>query len=72
MKIFSWTAKNNEIDTIMTPIDSMRYYKSILRTGMLSMEPQTGHVKAWVGGCELQALPIRHGQTRQAPSRIHL
>jgi len=50
MKIFSWTAKTNEIDTIMTPIDSMRYYKSILRTGMLSMEPQTGHVKAWVGG----------------------
>ena len=50
MKIFSWTADNNEIDTIMTPIDSMRYYKSILRTGMLSMEPQTGHVKAWVGG----------------------
>ena len=50
MKIFSWTADNNEIDTIMTPRDSMRYYKSILRTGMLSMEPQTGHVKAWVGG----------------------
>ena len=50
MKIFSWTAKNNEVDTIMTPRDSMRYYKSILRAGMLSMEPQTGHVKAWVGG----------------------
>ena len=50
MKIFSWTAKNNEIDTVMTPLDSMRYYKSFLRTGMMSMEPQTGHVKAWVGG----------------------
>ncbi|MDG1041630.1 MAG: transglycosylase domain-containing protein [Flavobacteriaceae bacterium] len=50
MKIFSWTANNNEIDTIMTPRDSMRYYKSFLRTGMLSMTPQTGHVKAWVGG----------------------
>ncbi len=50
MKIFSWTADNNEIDTIMTPRDSMRYYKSFLRTGMLSMTPQTGHVKAWVGG----------------------
>ena len=34
----------------MTPRDSMRYYKSFLRTGMLSMTPQTGHVKAWVGG----------------------
>tara|TARA_B110000902_G_scaffold223071_1_gene259650 strand:- start:12747 stop:15086 length:2340 start_codon:yes stop_codon:yes gene_type:complete len=50
MKIFSWTAENNEIDTIMTPLDSMRYYKTFLRTGMMSMEPQTGHVKAWVGG----------------------
>ena len=50
MKIFSWTALNNEIDTIMTPMDSMRYYKSFLRAGMMSMEPQTGFVKAWVGG----------------------
>ncbi len=39
-----------EVDTTMTPLDSMRYYKSFLRTGMMSMEPQTGHVKAWVGG----------------------
>ena len=50
MKIFSWTALNNEIDTIMTPMDSMRYYKSFLRAGMMSMEPQTGFVKTWVGG----------------------
>ena len=50
MKVFSWTAKNNEIDTVMTPLDSMRYYKSFLRAGMMSMEPQTGYVKAWVGG----------------------
>ena len=42
MKIFSWTAENNEIDTVMTPMDSMRYYKSFLRSGMMSMEPQTG------------------------------
>ena len=50
MKIFSWTEENNEIDTVMTPMDSMRYYKSFLRSGMMSMEPQTGFVKAWVGG----------------------
>lgn len=42
--------KPSEIDTIMKPIDSMRYYKSFLRAGMMSMNPQTGHVKAWVGG----------------------
>ena len=52
MKIFSWDAPNREIDTIMKPIDSMRYYKSFLRPGMMSMDPQTGHVKAWVGGMD--------------------
>ncbi|SFZ90022.1 penicillin-binding protein 1A [Flaviramulus basaltis] len=51
MSVFAWKdGKASEIDTIMKPIDSMRYYKSFLRTGMMSMDPQTGHVKAWVGG----------------------
>jgi len=51
MSVFAWKdGKASEIDTIMKPIDSMRYYKSFLRTGMMSMNPQTGHVKAWVGG----------------------
>ena len=51
MSVFAWKeGKASEIDTIMKPIDSMRYYKSFLRTGMMSMDPHTGHVKAWVGG----------------------
>lgn len=51
MKVFKWIdGKPGEVDTIMKPIDSMRYYKSFLRPGMMSMDPQTGHVKAWVGG----------------------
>ncbi|WP_242131074.1 penicillin-binding protein 1A [Aestuariivivens marinum] len=51
MTVFEWKdGKASEKDTIMKPIDSMRYYKSFLRTGMMSMDPQTGHVKAWVGG----------------------
>ncbi|MCB4807364.1 transglycosylase domain-containing protein [Tamlana sp. 62-3] len=51
MEVFAWdNGKPTEIDTIMKPIDSMRYYKSFLRTGMMSMDPHTGHVKAWVGG----------------------
>ncbi|MBU2995919.1 penicillin-binding protein [Cellulophaga baltica] len=50
MVVFDWNSEGNEKDTIMTPIDSIRYYKSFLRTAMMSMEPQTGHVKAWVGG----------------------
>ena len=52
MRIFSWDAPNREIDTIMKPMDSMRYYKSFLQPGMMSMDPQTGHVKAWVGGMD--------------------
>lgn len=47
MKVFSW---EGTIDTVMTPRDSILYYKSFFQTGMMSMEPQTGHVKAWVGG----------------------
>jgi penicillin-binding protein 1A len=39
-----------EIDTVLTPYDSIRYYKSFLQTGFMAMEPQTGYVKAWVGG----------------------
>ncbi|MCR8667150.1 transglycosylase domain-containing protein [Aestuariibaculum sp. M13] len=51
MSVFAWKdGQPSEIDTIMKPIDSMRYYKTFLRTGMMSMDPQTGHVKAWVGG----------------------
>lgn len=49
MRIFSW---KGDIDTIMTPYDSIRYYKHFLRSGLLSIEPQTGHVKAWVGGID--------------------
>lgn len=51
MTVFKWEkGKASEVDTIMKPIDSMRYYKSFLRPGMMSMDPLTGHVKAWVGG----------------------
>ena len=50
MVVFDWNSEGYERDTIMTPTDSIRYYKSFLRTAMMSMEPQTGHVKAWVGG----------------------
>jgi penicillin-binding protein 1A len=51
MTVFKWIdGKPGEVDTVMKPIDSMRYYKSFLRTGMMSMDPSNGHVKAWVGG----------------------
>ncbi len=48
MKVFSW--ENREVDTLMTPWDSIRYHKNFLRTSFMAMDPLTGHVKAYVGG----------------------
>ena len=47
MQVFSY---QGSIDTIMSPLDSIRYQKSFLRVGFMSMDPNTGHVKAYVGG----------------------
>ena len=52
MTVFDWNSETKEKDTIMTPLDSIRYIKSFLKTAMMSMEPQSGHVKAWVGGID--------------------
>ena len=51
MRIFTY---HGEVDTVMTPMDSIRYYKSFLRTGFFSMAPQNGAVKAYVGGLDFQ------------------
>jgi penicillin-binding protein 1A len=47
MKVFSY---EGDIDTLMSTMDSMRYYKRFLQTGFVSMDPHSGHIKAWVGG----------------------
>lgn len=52
MTVFDWESETREKDTILTPLDSIRYYKTFLRASMMSMEPQSGHVKAWVGGVD--------------------
>ncbi|WHT40691.1 PBP1A family penicillin-binding protein [Myroides sp. mNGS23_01] len=57
MRIFSW---KGEIDTMMTPRDSIIYYKHFLQTGLMSMEPQTGHIKAWVGGINYKHFQYDH------------
>ena len=57
MEVFSW---NGDIDTLMTPKDSIYYYKHFLRSGMMSVEPQTGHVKAWVGGINYRHFQFDH------------
>jgi len=57
MRVFSWSG---DIDTVMTPNDSIRYYKSILQSGMMSMDPKTGFVKAWVGGVNFNHFAFDH------------
>lgn len=51
MTIFTWEGNR---DTLMTPMDSIRYNKLILRNSMMSMEPHTGYVRAWVGGINFE------------------
>jgi len=57
MKVFSW---NGPIDTVMTPMDSIRYMKHILRAGFLAMDPSTGQVKAFVGGHNYRYFQYEH------------
>ena len=65
MRIFSW---KGERDTIMTPIDSIRYYKHFLRASLVSMEPQSGHVKTWVGGFNYKH--FQYDQVKQGRRQI--
>lgn len=57
MKVFSW---EGEKEMTMSPIDSIKYYKRFLRSGMMSMDPRNGHVKAWVGGINFRYLKYDH------------
>ena len=57
MKVFSW---NGYIDTLMSPYDSILYHKSFLRAGLISMIPQNGHVKAYVGSIDFEHFQYDH------------
>lgn len=57
MTVFSW---DGDKEMTMTPLDSIRYYKHFLQAGMMSMEPQTGQVKAWVGGINYKYFQYDH------------
>jgi penicillin-binding protein 1A len=69
MQVFSW---GGMIDTVMSPMDSLRYYKYILRAGFMAMEPSSGHVKAYVGGHNFTFFKYDHVTQgkRQAGSTI--
>lgn len=51
MNIFTW---RGSVDTVMTPMDSIKYNKLMLRNSMMAMDPMTGHIKAWVGGINFE------------------
>ena len=57
MTIFSW---DGPIDTVMTPMDSIRYYKWFLQASLISIESHTGHVKAYVGGLDYRFFKYDH------------
>ena len=57
MNVFTW---DGDVDTLMSPIDSIRYYKHFLRAGMMSMNPKNGHVMAWVGGIDYRNFQYDH------------
>jgi penicillin-binding protein 1A len=59
MKVFAWN-NNREKDTVMTPYDSIKYSRQMLECGFMSMDPLSGHVKAWVGGIDFKNFKYDH------------
>ena len=68
MKVFVYGGARNEKDTTMSPLDSIKYYKRLLNTGFMSMDPRSGYVKAWVGGINFKHMKFDHvRQSRRQP-----
>lgn len=65
MRVFAY---DGDFDTVMSPMDSIRYYKGILQCGLLSMDPKTGFVKAWVGGPDFNHFSYDH--VKQAKRQV--
>ncbi|MBA4168606.1 MAG: penicillin-binding protein, partial [Chitinophagaceae bacterium] len=63
MKVFAWNA-NRETDTVLAPIDSIKYYREMLQTAFMVMDPLSGQVKAWVGGIDFKNYKYDHVNIR--------
>lgn len=73
MQVFSWNSPSKTIDTVMSPLDSIKYMRAFLQTGFMAMDPVTGSVKAWVGGISHEYFQFDHvniGTKRQVGSTI--
>ncbi len=64
MKVFAWNDKH-ELDTVMTPRDSIRYQKQFMQTSFVAMDPRTGDVKCWVGGIDFKWFQFDHVTTQR-------
>ena len=60
MKVFTWKHDDNDTTLLMSPLDSLAYYKHFLQSGMMSMDPFTGQIKAWVGGLDYRFFQYDH------------
>lgn len=59
MKVFAWNAKRST-DTVMTPLDSVKYHRQMMQSGFMVMDPLTGEVRAWVGGIDFKTYKLDH------------
>ena len=59
MKVFAWN-KNRETDTVMKPVDSIKYFKQMMQTAFCAMDPVSGEIKAWVGGIDFKWFKFDH------------
>ncbi|MCO6475799.1 MAG: penicillin-binding protein [Phaeodactylibacter sp.] len=63
MRVFTYDTPEMEKDTVMTPLDSVKYHRMILQTGILAVDPVTGYVKVWVGGVNFKYFQYDHNRT---------
>jgi penicillin-binding protein 1A len=60
MKVFTWKKDDGDTTLVMSPLDSLAYYKHFLQAGMMTMDPFTGSIKAWVGGLDYRFFQYDH------------
>ncbi len=65
MRVFSYSNKKMEVDTTMTPLDSIKYHRMFLQTGIMAVEPVTGYVKVWIGGINHKYFQYDHVRTNR-------
>ena len=63
MKVFAWNPKKST-DTTMTPMDSIKYHRQMMQSSFIVMDPNTGEIKAWVGGIDFKTYKFDHASLK--------